>query len=140
MESYIWLIIILVLSVIEFMTVSLVTIWFVISAAVALILSFFIDSIFILFAVFVLLGVVLLIFTKPLMDKYVKPSVVCTNSDRVIGMKGIVTQKIDDCVGEVKVDGKLWSAISDDVFPAGCKVLIEDIKGVKLIVKGIDVK
>ena len=48
---FMWLIIILFLGFIEAITVNLVTIWFVISGIVSLILSFFIDDFIIQFSI-----------------------------------------------------------------------------------------
>ena len=62
-----------------------------------------------------------------------------TNLDRVVGMNGIVTQDIDKLKpGEVKVDGKMWTAISDKEIKKGKVVEILKIEGVKLKVKEID--
>ena len=59
-----------------------------------------------------------------------------TNLDRVIGMVGIVTEEITRFkIGEVRVDGKKWSAISEEKIKVGEKVIIEGIDGVKLIVR-----
>ncbi len=59
-----------------------------------------------------------------------------TNLDRVIGMKGIVTEEIKKMeVGEVKVDGKKWSAISSKNLPKGSTVKVLKMKGVKLEVE-----
>ena len=57
-----------------------------------------------------------------------------TNLDRVIGMKGIVTEEIKKMeVGEVKVDGKRWSAISSKNLPKGSTVKVLKIKGRSMI-------
>lgn len=131
-----WIIIILVLTVLEISTVGLVSIWFIASALVSLILSFFIESFYIQFAVFVILGLILLITTRPLLAKFIKTKNSSTNLDRVIGMTGIVTEEISkNTVGEVKVDGKKWSAISNKKIAVGQEVIIKDIEGVKLIVE-----
>ncbi|MBE6140425.1 MAG: NfeD family protein [Firmicutes bacterium] len=131
-----WLWIVIILSVVEVSTNNLVTIWFVASALVSLILSFFTENSFILIGNFVLLGVLLLITTKSLFEKYLKKDNVKTNLDRVVGMIGICTEEIKkNVIGEVKVDGKKWSAISKDVIKVGDEVLIEKIDGVKLIVR-----
>ena len=137
MDSWIiWLIIILALAVLEIATVGLVSIWFIASGIVALILSFFIDSFYIQFAVFVVLGIILLITTRPILNKLIVPKKSKTNLDRVIGMNGIVTESISkNNVGEVKVDGKRWSAISNKKIDVGEEVIIKDIDGVKLIVE-----
>jgi membrane protein implicated in regulation of membrane protease activity len=137
MELWIlWLIIILCLTLLEIATVGLVSIWFIASAIVALILSFFISSFYIQFLVFVALGIILLITTRPILNKFIKPKNSFTNLDRVVGMTGVVTEDIiKNDVGEVKVDGKRWSAISKKEIKKGTNVIIKAIDGVKLIVE-----
>ena len=135
---FVWLIIVLLLSFLEAVTVSVVSIWFIISGIVALILSFFVDNIFIQFAVFVLLGVILLITTRKLVTKVLKVKDVKTNFDRVIGMTGTVTEDIKkDAIGEVKVDGKRWSAISTQDISKGEIVKVLKIDSTKLIVERV---
>ena len=131
-----WLILIIILTVLEVSTANLVSIWFIASAIVSLVLSFFTENLIILIGVFVLLGVLLLIITKSLLDKYIKPTNTKTNLDRVVGMVGICTEEIKrNVVGEVKVDGKRWSAVSDKKIDVGDEVIIEKIDGVKLVVR-----
>lgn len=131
-----WLCLIIALTIIEISTISLVSIWFIASALVSLIVSFFTDSVVIQFSIFVILGVILLITTKPILDKYIKPKSVKTNLDKVVGMHGIVTEKITkNKIGEVKVDGKRWSAKADKTINVDEEVIIEKIEGVKLIVR-----
>lgn len=134
---YLWLGIVLLLGVIEAMTANLVCIWFILSGLVSLVLSFYVDNFIIELLVFILLGIVLLVFTKKkLEEKLVRKEK--TNFDRIIGMKGIVTEEIDELVvGEVKVDGKKWSSISNDKIKVGEHVKILNIKGVKLEVEKI---
>ena len=133
---YFWLLIILFLGTLEAITINLVSIWFVISALCSLILSFFWDNFTIQFAIFVLLGIVLMLLTKkPLEQKLIKEKEK-TNLDRIIGMKGIVSENIDEMkTGEVKVDGKSWSAISSVPIEKGSIVKVLKIKGVKLEVE-----
>ena len=58
-----------------------------------------------------------------------------TNLDRVVGMHGVVTEDINkNDIGEVKVDGKRWSAISKEKLEKGTIVNILKIDGVKLVV------
>ena len=131
-----WIIIILFLTILEICTIGLVSIWFIASAIVSLILSFFISSFYIQFFVFVLLGIVLLITTRPILNKLLKTKHVSTNLDRVIGEIGVVTEDIKkNNIGEVKVDGKHWSAISKSEIKKGQEVIIKAIDGVKLIVE-----
>ena len=131
-----WLIVILILTILEISTVGLVSIWFIASGVVALILSFFVPNFYIQFTTFVVLGIILLITTRPILNKVIVPKKTRTNLDRVIGMTGVVTETISkNTVGEVKVDGKKWSAISKTKIDVGDEVIIKDIDGVKLIVE-----
>ena len=131
-----WLIVIILLTILEVITVNLVSIWFIASAIVSLILSFIIDSFYVEFCVFVCLGLILMLLTRPYLVKKLSKKKVPTNLDRVIGMVGIVTEEITRFkIGEVRVDGKKWSAISDEKIKVDEKVTIEGIDGVKLVVR-----
>lgn len=132
---YFWVCLIILLGFIEAITINLVSIWFIVSGLVALIISFIIDSFAIQFGVFVIVGVILMLTTRDfLQKKLVKKEK--TNLDRVIGMKGIVTEEItENNIGEVKVDGKKWSAVSNQTLKEGDIVKILKINGVKLEVE-----
>ena len=139
MDWIFWLVLVIVLSIIEIATVNLLTIWFVISGIVALILSFFIKDVAIVSTIFALLGIILLFTTRPIFSKLLKPKNEKTNFDRIIGKVGIVTEEIKrNQMGEVKIDGKKWSAISNKKIEVGKEVIIEAIEGVKLVVKESD--
>lgn len=133
--NYMWLGIIFLLVILEISTVTLVSIWFIASGILALLASIFIDNVLVQFAIFVIGGIILLLTTRKfLTTKLVKQEK--TNLDRIIGMRGVVTEDIDDLViGEVLVDGKKWSAISKSKLKKGDKVKIIKIEGVKLIVE-----
>lgn len=137
-QWYVWLSVIIILAVLEAMTVSLTTIWFVASGLVALAVSFFTDSYLIQFGIFVVLGVILLVTTKPILVKTLKPKKTKTNAERVLDMEGVVTEKISrNKNGEVKVDGKRWTAYADETIDKGSAVKILKINGVKLKVEKI---
>ncbi|MBR1717657.1 MAG: NfeD family protein [Bacilli bacterium] len=137
--SLFWVIIILVLSIIEVATINLVTIWYVASAIVALITSFFIDSFEIEFSIFVILGTIFLVTTKKTLDKLVKEHHEKTNLDRIVGMEGIVTEDISrNKIGAVKVDGKEWSATANKKISAGEIVKVLEINSTKLKVEKIE--
>lgn len=133
METWLWLGIILLLSVIEAVSVSIVCIWFIISGIASLILSLFNISFYICFIVFVILGLILMLTTRKSIKKILKVKEEKTNLDRIIGKKGVVTEKISkNHIGEVKIDGKRWSAYSDDELDVGDFVKILKIDSVKL--------
>ena len=86
----------------------------------------------------------LLIAMFPLVKKYLKPKIVNTNVDAVIGSRGYVTENIDnmDAVGQVKLGGMYWTARSEDGNPiaAGTLVQVTRIEGVKAFVTAVKAK
>ena len=129
-----WLVIVIILGIIELITVNLVSIWFIASGIITLISSLFIDNIVIEFAIFVILGIIFMLLTKPFINN-IKPNVK-TNLDRIVGMTGIVTEEINkNKNGEVKVDGKLWTAYSDKKIKVGSTIVVLSINSVKLKVE-----
>lgn len=137
----IWLIVILFLAFLEASTVNLVSIWFIVSALVSLGVSFLDVPFFWQFAIFVILGLILMMTTKPILTKWIKPRDIKTNFDRVIGMTGVVTEEITkNTIGEIRVDGKKWSATSTKKIPVGTEVIVDEIDGVKLKVHKLEEK
>ena len=137
---YIWLIVAISLAIVEMLTINLVSIWFVISAILSMIVSLFTDSILIQVAIFVIVGIILMLLTKKFVKK-LTPNSVKTNIDRIIGMEGIVTKKITkNHPGEVKVDGKYWTAISDKTIEYDSIVKILEINSTKLKVERMEEK
>lgn len=132
---YVWFGIVVILGILECTTTNLVSIWFVVSGVAAMIVSKFTDNLFIQIAVFVVMGILLMPFSKKLYKK-IKKENEKTNADRIIGMKGIVTEDITmDNIGEVKVDGKRWSAYSDTEIKTGEAVKVLSINSVKIKVE-----
>ena len=131
-----WLVLVIVLSFVEIATVGIVSIWFVASGIVAMILSFFIEDTAIITTIFILLGIFLLVISRPIVNKLRSKDNEKTNLDRIIGETAIVTEDIKkNVVGEVKVDGKRWSAVSKENCLKGDTVKVLKIDGVKLIVE-----
>ena len=136
---WIWLGIVIALILIELLTVNLVTVWYVASGIVSLVLSIFIDSFFVQFLVFVILGTILLVTTRDYLIKLIGPKNEKTNLDRVIGMTAIVTEEIKkNMPGEVKVDGKRWTAVANKKIKVDSTVKVLDIDGVKLKVEEVE--
>jgi len=136
-EVLLWLVITVVLVIIEIASFNLVTIWFAGGATAAMIAAMFHLPMWVQMILFAFVTTVLLVSTRPFVVK-VMAKKTPTNSDRVIGMVGIVTEEIDNIkeTGAVKADGKVWSARSAEgsIIPAGAIVNIHEIRGVKVIV------
>ncbi len=132
----IWFILIFAFLIIESITMNLVTIWFAFGSLCSFISTYFTDNIIIQFIVFIVFTTLSLIFTKPILDKYIKNNIMKTNIDMVIGKIGLVTQDITPLKnGRVSVLGKSFMASSDEEIKKGSNVEVLKIEGVKIIVK-----
>lgn len=134
----VWAVLIVAFCVLEGVTAQLVSIWFVFGAAAALIAQLLGASLLIQVLVFIAVSIVALLITRPIVKKKLNVETEKTNADRCIGMQGVVTELIDNLAttGQVKVDGKIWTARSStgENIPEGTVVTVEKIDGVKLIV------
>lgn len=140
MEPLMWLIVLAVFLVIEAITVGLTTIWFAGGALVAAIASGAGAGILVQWILFLVISLVLLIFTRPLAVRYMNKGVPKTNVNSLIGEKAVVIQKINNLeqTGQVRINDIEWMArtSSDEVtIPEQTVVTIEAVQGVKLIVK-----
>ncbi len=138
--EWIWIALFIIFVVAELASVGLITIWFAAGSLVALALAFMDVSFTVQLVVFFIVSIALLMFTRPILKKYVykNKEAMKTNVDAVIGKKAIVTKKITEHdFGELKVDGQVWSAISENrqEIEEESSVEIIGVKGVKLIVK-----
>ena len=134
-----WLIVIIICCFLEAITVNLVSVWFIASGIVALIVSFFTDSFEIQLGIFVILGVILLITTRKPLQKLVNQKKEKTNIDRIFDMTGVVTEEISkNKSGVVKIDGKYWTAISDETIQKDSIVKVLQINSTKLKVKKVE--
>ena len=141
MSWYIWLIIAGLFIIIETFTSGFLIFWFGIGALISMIISIFIEDIFIQTIIFIISSVILIFATKPFVKKFTNNKTISTNINSLIGKTGIVVKEIDNLasVGQVKVNGELWSAksINNQIISENTKVEIIQIDGVKLIVKTI---
>lgn len=135
-----WLVIAGMFIIVEIISMGFLVFWFAIGALVAMVASFFIDSIIAQAVIFLIVSTILLFATKPLVNKVLpKDSFVKTNSYSIEGKVGKVTIDIEpvEGKGQIKVGGETWSAKSaDDTYiPKDTEVIVEKIEGVKVIVK-----
>ena len=139
MMTIVWTAAIILFGVVEAATAGLVCIWFVAGALVALVAAFVDASIVVQVVLFLAVSAAALAMTRPLLRKITNGPVTPTNADRVLGETAKVTETIDNenSTGAVYADGKTWTARSVDgaVIPAGSRVSIEAMEGVKLLVK-----
>ena len=97
-----WLIALVVLLVIEAATLGLATIWFAGGALIALIAAMCGAGFVIQMVCFLVVSLILLIFTRPVAVRFLNKDTLKTNVDRVIGMEGIVAEEISNLAGTGK--------------------------------------
>ena len=138
----IWLGAILLFAALEAATTALVSVWFVVGAAAALLSVAFGAPVLTQAALFVVVSAISLAATRPLVRRFANRRTVPTNADRVLGQEAQVTEEIDNerGTGAVYVDGKTWTARSLDGAPiaAGEPVRVLKIEGVKLFVEKLE--
>ena len=140
MEAVFWLGMMVVLCIIELATMGLTTIWFAAGALAACIVALIQGNIWIQTIVFLLVSILLLIFTRPVAVKYLNHSRIKTNIESLIGREAVVLQPIENLKiqGKVLMNGMEWTArtaSNQDIIEKDTIVVVERVEGVKLIVK-----
>ncbi len=136
---FVWLGVIAASVVVEALTVELVSIWFLPSALIALILSFFSVPEWVQVLVFFGGFIIMFAIFRLWLIRYIKPKKIPTNADSLIGEIATVTEDIDNLneKGAVKIRGLVWTArtaADGTVAKKGEHVKVEEIRGNKLIV------
>lgn len=135
-----WLVAFGALLLIEILTLGLTTIWFAVGALAAFLLALLHVPLMLQIVVFIVVSVLMLIFTRPVMTKYLNKKTTKTNAESLVGRNARVLIPINNLKseGQVMVGGMEWTARStkDEVtFQKDEMVHIVGICGVKLIVE-----
>lgn len=141
--AIVWLLLLVVFLAAEAATVSMVSLWFAVSALVALLVALLGGPGWLQGTLFLVISAVLLALLRPLVKRYVTPRITATNVDSVIGSTGLVTTAIDNvsAVGQVKLGAMEWTArsTSGQPIPVGTLVKVDKIEGVKAFVSPAEV-
>lgn len=140
MESICWLVLLVVLLVIELATMGLTTIWFAGGAVAGFIVSILNGNIVIQAVAFLVVSIVMLVFTRPFAIRYVNRNRTKTNVEGLTGKSAIVTQGINNLngLGKALLNGQEWTARTEDdkiQIENGKTVVVIRVSGVKLIVR-----
>ena len=138
---YLWLAIAVLALIIETITTDFTSIWASASAVITMIVAIFVDIIWLQVLIFALLTILFIICIRPYIRRYFKRNEIKTNFDALIGKVGIVNDPIEPLgKGSVKIEGKEWTAISDEnvLIDHDSRVVIIAIEGVKLLVKPVN--
>ncbi|MCD8347490.1 MAG: NfeD family protein [Lachnospiraceae bacterium] len=142
MQALLWLAALVIFLAIEAITLGLTTIWFAGGALVAFVLAILQMNLSVQVTAFCVISVLLLIFTRPAAARWLNRDRVRTNAQSLVGETAVVTERIDNLAGsgQVQVHGQYWTARSADqslVIEKEKNVIVEEISGVKLIVKEV---
>ena len=136
---FFWIALTVALIALEAATVGLVSIWFAIGSAGALIAAALGTSVWLQIIVFLAVSGIVLAVLRPIAKNHLAVRAKPTNADRLLGVICPVTENIDNIVGTgaVSAGGKEWTArsLTGVEIPAGEFVRVASIQGVKLIVE-----
>lgn len=139
LNVWLWLGAVALFSFLEAVTWTLVSIWFALGALVGVFAAYFGASVPVQLLLFILVSLAAIAALRPAARLLLRPGVVPTNADRLLGATGRVTEGIDNAGnrGAVYLDGKTWTARSTggQIIHEGELVEVERMEGVKLIVR-----
>lgn len=136
--DFIWLGVAITAAIVEAAVPALVSIWFVPGSVLALLASLAGGALWLQLLLFLGGSALALALTRPLARRLQKGTT-STNADRVLGAEAVVTQEVNNLLGQgrVEVMGNSWAARSaspDRVIAPEETVTVVRIEGVKLIV------
>ena len=133
-----WLAAAVIFCGVEIATLTLCSVWFATGSLAAAIAAALGADLMVQLILFSLVSLALLAALRPLVRKYIRPRIQATNAAALVGQIGIVTADIDNIAaqGQVKISGMEWAArcTGGQPVPAGTKVRVDGIEGVKLFV------
>jgi membrane protein implicated in regulation of membrane protease activity len=138
LDIWIWVAVIAVSLIVEFVSMEIVSVWFSVAGLVALILAAFTVSFEIQIIVFIVLAMFLVTSLRRWAKNKLLNSDGTSNIDLVKKEKLKLLSKITPTEsGTVKYNGIIWTAISEteEEIKEGEWVVVSEIKGNKLIVK-----
>lgn len=130
----IWILILIFCILIETLTISLVTIWFMPGIVIAMIMDYYhIGYIWQIMTVLIS-SLFFICLLRPIVMRTMRHEK--TNLDRLIGENAKVIRKFNDGIGIVIINGNEWRAeCKEDTPPVNSYVRVKAIKGVTLIVE-----
>jgi len=133
-----WILVAIICGAIEIFTAGFWFLWLAIAGViVALLVQFgLLPALEMQLLVFALFTLLLIIFTRPLVVKFVKSNDTLSNVKALIGQHGItLTSIVPMQFGQVKVNGEIWTAVAEEELEENTRVEVMGIDGVKLQVK-----
>lgn len=141
-EAIFWLVVMILFLILEMVTISLVSIWFVGGSLAAFLVSFVVSKPWVEVLVFLGVSLLLLFLIRPMASRFgVKQrDQIRSGAQALVGKRAVVTEAIDNlhAKGAVQVNGQFWSAKSsddDETIGKDSVVMIREVDGVRLVVE-----
>lgn len=143
MEILVWLGIMVLFLIIEAVTVGLATIWFAAGALAAVAACAFGINIAGQIAIFFVVSLLLLFFTRPIAVKYINPHKIRTNYEDAVDRTVRITARVDNRAGTgtAVLNGQEWTVrMQNDkiILEEGELAKVISVEGVKLILVPFD--
>ena len=138
--AIIWLGLMIAFLAMEAATVKLISVWFAAGSLAAMTVSLLGGQLWLQILVFFTVSIVLFALLWPVVKKHLKPRIVPTNADALVGRVCTVTERIDPLEGgRVKVGDVTWRACvqAGEAIPVDSQVKILRIQGAKVIVEAL---
>ena len=139
MGALFWAILSGIMAILEIIIPGLVTIWFALSALIVMFLSNFIGDSLIQFLIFAVFSIIFLIFTRPVLRKYIELQRKTNFDSSMKGMdvkvERVVYARKAEKEYEVKFKGSIWTGVSEEMLSSGEVVKIKGFRGNKIILE-----
>ncbi len=141
-NAYFWIAAIIIFLIIEGFTATLVSIWFSIGAFAALIAEAIGADVTGQILTFIVFSAISIIGLRKIALRKSKENKSKINLDRIVGQRIIIAETVDNSKGGgiAKINDVDWRLISEDgeIIEKAAVVSVEDIDGVKLVVKKVE--
>jgi membrane protein implicated in regulation of membrane protease activity len=137
-EWLLWVIFAVLLAVGEVLTLSFILGLLALAAVAAGIVAAVGGGVALQLLVFIGGSLASLALIRPIAKRHLRtPTQLRTGTAALVGAKGVVTQRVDDLGGQVKIGGELWTARSfmeGEVIEPGARVEVAKIEGATALV------
>lgn len=132
----VWFLVLCLTLYIESITTDLISVLFSVGSFVSLILACFSVYYQIQVFVFLVVSIVLLFSLRPFLKRWMKVNETKTNIESIAGQVALVVKDIPiEDRGEIKLNGIIWTAVSNEFIKKGERAEILAVEGNKMLVK-----
>lgn len=134
----VWVILAAALALGEVLTLGLLLGMFALAAVVAGVVAAVGGGLVLQLVVFIVASLASLALIRPIAKQHLRtPASIRTGTAALVGSKALVTERVDDLGGQVKIGGEVWSArafMEGQVMEPGTRVEVAKIEGATALV------